>query len=145
MKTLLTLAAVLALLLAPAQIGAETAASTENVTHSCTQYTLCAAEADTGVCKIADGTSEITARVSIPSTLTFEHDQSAGNWTCNIIASSQSFTDASGAGDKINTSALTQANLAPVVASGGLRGWFWASCPTISSTVTLLMTACPIR
>jgi len=121
-----------------------TATTGRRLADGCIDHYLCVAEADTGVCKIASGGDEIVANVGPVSNLIFFHDASVGNWTCDIYANSQGYDAASGAGDKINTSSLTQANLAPATATD-IAGYIWASCGTISSAVTITMRACPVR
>lgn len=145
MRKLLALAAALGLLLAPASFGADTPAVTGTPSHGCTQYTLCDAYNITGgaICENADG-NQIVATLRLPSNLTFEHDESVGNHTCDIIVNKVGVAAAVGTPGKINTSSLTQANLAPATATGGIKGKVWASC-SVGASVTIYMTACPIN
>ncbi len=131
------------LILIPSIAWADIKPARTRVNNRCTQYRMCNAETDTGICLGADG-DEIVLHVGQTARYTFSSILStATDYTCNILTNLQGF-DVDNTSDQVNTASITDE--IPMYTMKVLLRYLWITCPTIADNqITIDVIVCKVN
>ena len=130
---------VLALLAVPTA-WADVPPTRTKVNNRCNQYRMC--DAHTGTTDCGAAVDEIVLHVGQWANYTFSSIQSVGSHSCDIISNLQGHDAASGVGDTVNTTAITDE--APMYTMRVLLRHFWLTCSENATSVTIDVIICPL-
>ena len=112
--------------------------------NTCQQFTMCAAQTLVGDCTVlpASGDEIVLETFGRWSSLTFYANQSVGAYSC-VVHSNASGHDAETGDFVLLSSTPLSGSNESISLNGGNFGYIWINCPTIGTSVTVTLNACP--
>ena len=124
-------------------VAADVKPARVRVNNRCSQFTMCNAEAGTGVCQESTNTDEIVHHVGLWANYTFSSIESgASDYSCDVLTNLRGGAGTNSS-DQVNTTSITDNDTVYIMRV--LLRYFWITCSlNTGADITIKVVICPL-